>query len=145
MPIANAWNSVPLLVAALLLGCAHRGAITGQVVDRNGGPMERVVVTVEPGGVEIVTDTEGRFQIDYMRDEAGNRVGLAKKTEYRIEVWKPGYHITRSSLSYRSGHVVLEPITLVKDTIRVNESADDLDPADRPDRTHSAGTNYEGE
>lgn len=147
MPTATSWSS-RLLLAGLLAtqwGCASRRAISGQVLDRNGMPVERVIVSVEPGGVEIVTDTEGRFTIDYIREAGGERTDLDKKTEYRIEMFKPGYHISRSSVDYRRGAIELEPFTLVKDTIRVSDNEDDLDPEKYPDRTHSAGTNYEGE
>ena len=129
----------------LLVACAGHRAITGTVLDRNGDPIERAIVSVKPGGVEIVTDENGRYVIDYLRTEDGNRTELRKKTDYQLEAFLPGYHITRSSLSYRRGKVEADPITLVPDTVRMSESDADLDPTLYPDRSQSAGTTYEGE
>jgi hypothetical protein len=138
-------SQVALFLLPVLGACAHHRTITGQVLDRNGDPMEQVVVSVHPGNVEIVTDAAGLFVIDYLRDDQGERTSLVTKTDYQIEAFKPGYHITRSSLSYRRGRMSVDPITLVKDTIRVSESSGDLDPDQYPDRTQSSGTAYEGE
>ena len=129
----------------LVIACASHRAITGSVLDRNGDPIERAIVSVHPGGVEIVTDQNGRYVIDYLRTADGNRTDLRKKTEYQLEAFLPGYHITRASLSYRRGKVEADPITLVPDTVRMSESDADLDPSLYPDRSQSAGSTYEGE
>jgi hypothetical protein len=39
------------VIAFLLLACAAHRAITGSVLDRNGQPIERAIVSVKPGGV----------------------------------------------------------------------------------------------
>jgi hypothetical protein len=129
----------------LVVACASHRAITGSVLDRNGDPIERAIVSVHPGGVEIVTDQNGRYVIDYLRTTDGSRTELQKKTDYQLEAFLPGYHITRASLSYRRGKVEADPITLVPDTVRMSESDADLDPSLYPDRSQSAGSTYEGE
>ena len=115
------------------------------MLDRNGDPIERPIESVQPGGVEIVTDENGRYVIDNLPTADGNRTDLRKKTEYQLEAFLPGYHITRASLSYRRGKVEADTITLVPDTVRMSESDADLDPSLYPDRSQSAGSTYEGE
>lgn len=137
-----------LAVAALALvatGCAGKRVIYGSVVDRNGQPMDRVIVSLDPGGVELITDSEGNFMIDYLRDDEGQRVKLAKKTEYTLEAFRTGYHVSRIDFYFKRGELILDPITMQEDTIELRPSDDDIDPARFPDRSHSAGTNYEGE
>ncbi|MCB9794926.1 MAG: hypothetical protein H6741_19680 [Alphaproteobacteria bacterium] len=138
-------RALPLLLP-LVLGsaCAHH-AISGQVIDRNGDPVARAIVSVQPGDVQLVTDPEGRFMFDYLRDEDGERVRLDKRTTYEIETFKAGYHIQTMPVDYSRGEVELELITLTEDTIRVEGEDTQFDPADFPDRTHSAGGSYEGE
>ena len=130
---------------ASLLGCAHRRAISGQIVNRNGEPVDRVIISLAPGDVEIITDSTGQFRIDYLRDAHGNRVPLDARTEYHLEAFRPGFHLAEAGLYFRRGQIVLDPITLVEDTIRIPPSELSLDPADYPDRTQSTGTSYEGE
>ena len=134
-----------LLLLFLLTGCANKRAITGQVIDRNGEPIDRVVVSLSPGNVELVTDSEGNFLVDYLRDESGERIKLDKRQEYTIELFRPGYHISESMVSYKKGALILEPMTLTEDTIELRPSSANIDPDQHPDRTHSSGTNYEGE
>jgi hypothetical protein len=134
-----------MIVLSALLACGGHRAITGRVLDRNGDPIERAIVSVHPGGVEIVTDENGRYVIDYLRTQAGERTEIRKKTDYELEAFLPGYHITRAPLSYRRGKVEAEPITLVPDTVRMSETDEDLDPSLYPDRSQSAGSTYEGE
>ena len=134
-----------ILPLILLIGCANRRHITGQVLDRNGEPMDRVVVSLQPGNVEMVTDSEGNFTIDYLRDDEGERVKLDKRQDYDIELFRPGYHISESSIYYKKGELFLAPLTLTEDTIEVRPSSANIDPDQHPDRTHSAGSNYEGE
>ena len=131
-------------LVVLASGCATH-QIRGTVTDRNGEPMDRVVISLNPGGVELITDSEGAFTIDYLRDEEGNRVRLEKRTEYTVEAFKTGYHVASTALYYKKGDVICEAITLKEDTIRVDSSEDNIDPARFIDKTHSAGTNYEGE
>ena len=140
-------RALSLFVAAIALsssGCASH-IIYGQVVDRNGEPMERAIVTLSPGNVQLVTDQEGNFQIDYVRDEAGERTKLTKKSDYNVDIFQVGYHPSNTSLFYKRGELVLDPIVLKEDTIRVVGSDSDIDPGQYSDRTHSAGATYEGE
>lgn len=141
--------SRPLLLAILLglgaTGCASKRAIIGQVIDRNGQPMDRVIISLDPGNVELITDSTGSFRIDYLRDAEGERTRLDRKTDYVLEVFRTGYHVGKSSFFFKKGELVLEPITLKEDTIILRASEDDIDPARFPDRTHSSGSNYEGE
>ena len=45
-----------------------------------GEPLPRAVVSLVPGNVELVTDRDGRFVIDYLRDQSGERVKLGPVT-----------------------------------------------------------------
>ncbi|MCB9746647.1 MAG: carboxypeptidase regulatory-like domain-containing protein [Alphaproteobacteria bacterium] len=133
-----------LLPLALLGGCAHH-AISGQVIDRNGDPVARAIVSVQPGDVQLVTDPEGRFMFDYLRDEDGERTRLDKRTTYEVEAFKAGYHVATVPVEYTRGELQLELITLTEETIRVEGEDTRFDPADFPDRSHSGGGSYEGE
>ena len=139
-------TAAAMLGGCLVLGgCAGKRAISGQIMDRNGAPMDRVIVSVAPGNVELVTDSEGRFTLSYLRSEGGDRVKLDARQTYRVEAFRAGYHVEGVEVYYKRGALELEPILLTEDTIRVDASEADLDPARFPDRTHAAGTNYEGE
>jgi hypothetical protein len=137
--------SVSIFWTALLLGCASRRAIHGQVLDRNGAPVDRVIVTLAPGNIELVTDSEGRFVIDYLRDDDGDRVKLSARQDYTLEAFRVGYHVSDVAFHYARGAHALEPLTLTEETIRVSPSEADIDPDRYPDRTHSSGSAYEGE
>lgn len=134
-----------LLILLLLGGCATKRQIAGQVVDRNGEGLARVNVRLEPGNVEIITDDEGRFLVDYLRDEEGNRIKLKRKSAYTVSLFKVGYHEATSEVNYLRGELVIEPIALTEDTVRVSNSDDDIDPARFTDRAQNAGGSYEGE
>ncbi len=140
-------TSAPRLFAALLLlvGCARHHAIIGQVVDRNGKPVDKAIVTVSPGEVQMVTDSEGNFVIDYLRDDEGNRTKLKKKSDYTLETFRVGYHASKVDVYFKKGELFIEPLTMTEDTIRVREGEADLDPVKYPDRAQSAGAAYEGE
>src|SRR4051812_22113141 len=105
------------LIAMLLAGVASAkgNAITGQIVDRNGQPVPRAVVSLKPGNVELVTDRDGHFTIDYLRAETGERVKLGKKTEYTLEVWKLGFHVFSEAVPYRRGALVVDTVTMLED------------------------------
>jgi len=133
-----------LLAALGVAGCAHN-RITGTVVDRNGAPVAGAVVGLTPGHVEVVTDAEGRWAIDYLRTEAGDRVRLSPRTGYAIEVFRVGYHVAGGRLDYRRGEAEAGPITLVEDTIRVATPEDDIDPGRAGARPEASGAAYEGE
>lgn len=132
------------LALALLTGCAAR-RISGQVVDRNGDPVSGAVVSIAPGDVEVVTDGEGVWSIDYLRDAAGERVRLSPRTSYAIEVFRVGFHVVSSKFDYKNGEVAVETVTLVEDTIRVGAPEDDLDPSRYERPSQATGATYEGE
>jgi hypothetical protein len=133
---------------ALLLAqpaLAGRHYIEGDINDRNGEPLDRAIVTLQPGNVQLVTDREGRFLIDYLRDEDGERTRLAKKTEYILEVFKPGFHVHTETFYFKKGVLAVEAVTMLEETIQVKDDGEDLDPALFKDGSHSAGANYEGQ
>jgi len=139
-----------LLSSVLAIGLAApawagKHQISGLVIDRNGNPVEQAIVSLTPGNVQIVTDREGRFLLDYLRDEAGNRLKLAKKTDYQFEIFKAGFHLQSAATYYKRGPLVLEPITLVEDSIKVADDGLDLDPTIYANPTQSSGANYEGQ
>lgn len=119
--------------------------IGGRVVDRNGEPVSRAIVSLEPGNVELVTDRDGRFQIDYLRDASGERVRLERKTDYTLEVFKAGYHAFTAPVAYRRGTLEVETVTMIEESIDVKDMPENLDPALYSARTQSSGANYEGE
>ena len=134
-----------LLAASTTAVAASKHAISGTILDRNGTPVERAIVSVAPGNVQLVTDQNGWFEIDYLRDEAGERTKLGKRTIYEVEIFKAGYHLATQTVEYKRGEMILEPITLNEDTIRVVGADENIDPGQFPDRSHSAGAAYEGE
>ncbi len=134
-----------LLLGLLASGCAKHHAIMGQVVDRNGKPIARTNVTLAPGNVEIITDDDGRFVIDYLRDAEGTRTRLARRSEYSVEYFKVGYHVEKATFYFKNGELSLEPVALTEDTVRVSASPTEFDPANFGDRGQEAGGSYEGE
>lgn len=132
------------LVALMLVGCAHN-RIGGQVLDRNGVPVAGAIIGLAPGNVEVVTDAEGRWAIDYLRDDAGARVRFGTRTEYDVEAFQVGYHVATTRLMYKRGDVQLDAITLVEDSIRVATPDDDIDPGRERAQPTASGAAYEGE
>ncbi|MSP55892.1 MAG: carboxypeptidase regulatory-like domain-containing protein [Myxococcales bacterium] len=122
-----------------------KAAIHGSVTDRSGDPMSRVNVRITPGDVELVTDEQGRFTIDYLRDEGGNRTRLSRRTTYTFDVYKLGFQVAKADVEYKRGEIVLEPVTLSPDTINVRASATDVDPANGIETDAQGGGSYEGE
>jgi len=122
-----------------------KNLISGQIIDRNGEPVNRAIVSLEPGNVQLITDRDGYFSIDYLRDEDGERTRIQKKTDYKIEVFKPGFHVQAVSLYFKRGEVTMEAITIVEETIEIQDQGENLDPELYKDSTHSAGANYEGQ
>jgi hypothetical protein len=133
-----------LLLLTLGAGCATRHALIGKVVDRNGDPMDRVIVSVEPGGVEILTDQDGSFAVDYLRDAQGERIRLKRRTDYTLEAFRTGYQPGVAEVAYRRGELQVSPITMVEDTIEVSAGNHVIDP-ERATRAGSTGATYEGE
>lgn len=119
--------------------------IEGQIIDRNGQPVPRAIVGIAPGNVEIVTDGDGRFMLDYLRDDAGERVKLKRRTDYGIEIFKPGFHVLNQEFYYKRGELLMEPLVLKEDSIRVIGSDELYSPDEHRDRTHSSGQSLEGE
>ena len=132
---------------AILAGTSACGPhlINGQVIDRNGKPVPRAIVGLNPGNVEIVTDGEGRFVLDYLRDDGGERVKLKRRADYGIEIFKPGFHVLSQEFYYKRGELIMEPFVLKEDTIRVIGSDELYSPDEHRDRTHSSGQSLEGE
>jgi hypothetical protein len=128
-----------------LVACGPKPAIQGHVADRNGAGMSRAVISLAPGNAELVTDRDGNFLIDYLRSDRGERVRLDKRTEYVLEVFKPGYHTFSTPVPFRKGVLVLEPITMVELTIDLADLPENLDPALYKTPTQSSGANYEGQ
>ena len=135
------------LILAITPGAALAGkhSLGGNVVDRNGQPLERVNITLAPGNVEIITDETGKFLIDYLRDEEGNRTKLAKRTEYTITFFKVGFHEAKQTLAYKRGELVIGTLTMKEETIKLDPSADNIDPSTYPTRQQDSGGSYEGE
>ncbi|TNE89114.1 MAG: carboxypeptidase regulatory-like domain-containing protein [Deltaproteobacteria bacterium] len=124
---------------------AGRHFIEGQVLTRNGEPVDRAIVSLEPGFVELVTDREGRFLIDYLRKEDGSRTKMSKKTVYTLEIYKPGYHVHTLTIDYRKGPLVLDLTPLVEESVELREDETPLDPNLYTDRADSTGVSYEGQ
>jgi hypothetical protein len=140
-------RSLLVLVAGLVLAgpALARNAISGEVRDRNGAPLDRVVITLKPGNVQLVTDREGRFLVDYLRDDEGERAKLAKKTDYAIEIFKPGFHVEKRTFFYKKGELILDPFTMVEETIAVRDDGQNLDPEIYSTGTTNTGATYEGQ
>jgi len=136
---------LPLALASTVLSACGPHLITGQIIDRNGEPIARAIVGLQPGNVEIVTDGEGQFMVDYLRDETGERIKMKKRTDYDIEIFKPGFHVLSQAFYYKRGELFMEPMVLKEDSIRVIGNDEIYDPSDHRDRTHSAGQSLEGE
>lgn len=146
-------SAVRVAAFALALGAlswaspahAAKNYIAGQVLDRNGAPVERAIVTLEPGNVQLITDGQGKFLIDYARDGGGQRVKLATKVDYKLEVFKPGFHTEALNFFYKHGAIAVDQITLKEDTIKVEDDGENLDPGLFSDRSQSSGATYEGQ
>jgi hypothetical protein len=146
------------LIALTLVGLAASAPavagtnyIAGRIIDRNGDPIDQAVVTLRPKdpdkevNVQLVTDREGRFLVDYLRDDSGERTKLSRRAEYAIEVYKPGFHTRELDFFYKKGELQVDTLMMTEDTIVVHDDEVDLDPEAYEQRTHSAGANYEGQ
>ncbi|MFK7930894.1 MAG: carboxypeptidase-like regulatory domain-containing protein [Myxococcota bacterium] len=151
----NTFKSLLTLALALAVAAPASAAnhfIAGRVIDRNGDPIDQAVVTLKPIdetsnpiNVQLVTDREGRFLIDYLRDPEGERAKLAKRVDYTVEVYKPGFHAREVSFYYKKGEMQIDTLMMSEDTIVVHDDKADLDPDAYDQRTHSSGANYEGQ
>ena len=130
--------------ALLASGCAARGQILGSVVDAAGAPVPRAEVTLSPGGVSLFTDQLGRFAVDHLVE--GDRiVRVAPRTDYALEVFKPGYHTQTATFRYERGAVELSPVQLAEDTIEVPPDTLRLEAGLQQRPTQAAGATYEGQ
>ena len=134
-----------LLFLFTLSALAGNNSISGVVQDRNGNPVDQAIVALKPGNVELVTDRDGKFFIDYLRNDEGSRVKLKSKREFSLEVFKVGFHTETRTFFYRRGPTALETIQLVEETIRIHDDNADLSETLDAKPTHSAGANYEGQ
>ena len=142
--IARRWFCAALIWAGT--GCAARHTISGTVIDRNGEPMDRVIVALAPGNVEILTDNEGRFAIDYVRNDDGSRARLKRRSDYTLTFFRTGFQDTREALYYKRGAHDCGTIQMLEDTIEVSEPAAPLDPKRlHAEPSASGGATYEGE
>lgn len=136
------------LAAALIAGPARadsRHYITGVVTNGAGQPVARAIVSLSPGNVELVTDAEGRFTIDYLRDDTGERTKLAKRTDYELEVYKPGFHPESRAFYYKKGAIQVDGIVVTQDAIAVDDDGQNIDPSLYSDGTQTDGATYEGQ
>ena len=137
--------AVAVILATIPEAAEARNSIAGRIVDRNGKPVERAIVTLVPGSIQLVTDADGRFLIDYLRDENGIRRKLKKKTDYKLEAFKPGYHLESIKFFYKRGSVEVDNLTLREDSLQVTDDGADLDATLHGDPTQSNGATYEGQ
>ena len=107
--------------------------------------MDRAIISLEPGNVQLVTDREGRFLIDYLRDDDGERIRLAKRMDYELEVFKPGFHTQTFNFYYKKKGLMLDTFTLVEETIEVQDHGENIDPTLYSDQTTNTGATYEGQ
>lgn len=92
-----------------------------------------------------MTDHDGRFLIDYLRDHTGEKIKLATKTEYTLEVFKVKYHTFKTEVPFRRGVLEVEPVTMVEDKIALRDLPENLDPGMYSASTNSGGATYEGQ
>ena len=138
---------IPILFLFISSGTAMAGkhSISGLVVDRNGKPIDQAIVSLTPGNVEMITNREGEFVVEYLRDDEGNRLKLSKKLHYNLEIFKVGFHVETRRFFYKRGEAVVETIRMVEDTIQIHNDDANLSESLDTNPTHSAGANYEGQ
>ncbi|MFT7520299.1 MAG: hypothetical protein ACI9MC_002444 [Kiritimatiellia bacterium] len=141
-----------LLLALAVVVPAHAGKhyIAGRIIDRNGDPIDQAIITLHPTDPEeisaqLVTDKEGRFLVDYLRQNDGERARLSKRADYKLEVFKPGFHTKQVGFFYKKGEMRVETLTMTEDTIVVHDDKANLDPNAYDTRTQSSGATYEGQ
>jgi TonB-dependent receptor len=99
--------SLFVLVCALLLSTPtqaqteRRGGISGSITDTGGGILQGAEVTVEPGGVNVVSDAQGQFLVN----------GLAAGT-YTVTISYVGFVTSTKSITVAAGHVANADVQL---------------------------------
>ena len=134
-----------VLLLALPVGALAANQISGRVVDRNGQPLARAIVSLSPGDVELVTDADGRFVINYLRDASGERIKLDSKREYQLEIFLTGYHTFTVKVPFKRGELEVDEVTMVEETLNVQDLAEIIDPARYTRSTHSSGASFIGQ
>ncbi len=138
------WVTLPVLIG-LATACGGTRSIAGIVVDADGQPLNRAIISLQPGDVELITDREGQFIIDYLRDSNSDRTKLANRTNYTLEVFKPGFDLQSQAFYYKRGTHLLGTIALTPDVLRVQDDGQNLVPHLGEDRTTTGGAAYEGQ
>jgi hypothetical protein len=137
------------LLASLLLAApaasAAKHQIAGKVVDQNGKSVTNVVVSVEPGNLQIATGADGAFLVDYLRDEGGERVKVTRKTDYAFEFFKAGFHTVQIKVRFVKGTVTMDPVALVPVALDVVDLGGNIDPALYDQSKAAEGATYEGQ
>src|SRR5215472_13124952 len=73
----------------------RKGAITGKVIDTGGGILPGAKISVDPGGVEVVSDAQGEFLV----------TGLAPGT-YNVTISYVGFATSTKSIAVAAGQIV---------------------------------------
>lgn len=99
--------SLLVLVCPLLLSTPtqaqteRRGGISGSITDTGGGILQGAQVTVEPGGVNVVSDAQGQFLVN----------GLAAGT-YTVTISYVGFVTSTKSITVAAGQVANADVQL---------------------------------
>ena len=79
----------------------RKGAITGKVIDTGGGILPGAKISVDPGGVEVVSDAQGEFLV----------TGLAPGT-YNVTISYVGFATSTKSIAVAAGQIVSADVQL---------------------------------
>src|SRR6266581_9032355 len=79
----------------------RRGGISGSITDTGGGILQGAQVTVEPGGVNVVSDAQGQFLVN----------GLAAGT-YTVTISYVGFVTSTKSITVAAGQVANADVQL---------------------------------
>ncbi len=115
-----------LVLASRLLAQAERGSISGRVTDSAGGVLQGAIVTVTPGGANVVTDQKGDYVL------AGLTPG-----EYTVNVNYVGFGAFTKEVRVTTGRTTVDAALQV-----AGQSEQILVTADRP-RGEAAQINRE--
>ena len=131
-------------LALTLTGCGKR-LISGIVTDPAGQPLDRAIIRLQPGNVELVTNREGQFAIDYHRTEDADRTGIDARQTYILDVFKPGFGIEQLEFFYKNGEYSVGTIALTPEVLQVQDDGENLVPSLRAETTQIGGATYEGQ